>query len=143
MLLSIDGTFIVQLINFAIFFALVNAVFISPVRRSIVARREYIDSVTRDYEGYRGEAAGLRTEAQALISAARRDAEATYAQARVEGQRRAAEITVSYGEQAAREVDSAHEHVAREVAAARVHEDRLVREIGDQLTAQALERVGA
>ena len=143
MLLSIDGTFIVQLINFAIFFALVNAIFISPVRRSIVARRQFIDGVTRDYEGYRGEAVRLRTEAQGLLSAARRDAEATFAQARVEGQRRAAEITVSYGGQATHEIDRAHEQVAREVAAARVHEDRLVREIGDQLTAQALERVGA
>ena len=73
MFLSIDGTFIVQLINFAIFFAILNVVFMRPVSRAIVARREYINSVTNDYDRYQAETKALRTQAESIRAAARRE----------------------------------------------------------------------
>ena len=47
MFLSLDGTFWIQLINFAIFFAILNVVFMRPVGEAIKKRRAYIDSVIR------------------------------------------------------------------------------------------------
>ena len=47
MFLRIDGTFFVQLVNFAIFFAVLNVVFLKPVGAAIRKRREYIESVIR------------------------------------------------------------------------------------------------
>jgi len=37
--LSVDGTLVVQLINFAIFFAVLNVVFLKPVAAAIRKRR--------------------------------------------------------------------------------------------------------
>ncbi len=53
MFLSLDGTLFVQLVNFAIFFALLNVVFLRPVGRAIAKRREYINSLVSDYERIR------------------------------------------------------------------------------------------
>ena len=63
MFLSLDGTLIVQLVNFAIFFALLNLVFLRPVGRAIAKRRAYINSLASDYERYQEEARSLRAEA--------------------------------------------------------------------------------
>jgi F0F1-type ATP synthase membrane subunit b/b' len=50
MFLSLDGTFWIQLVNFAIFFALLNVLFLRPVGAAIRKRRAYIDSVKSDLE---------------------------------------------------------------------------------------------
>ncbi len=138
MLLSIDGTFVVQLINFVIFFVIVNAVFMKPVRAAIAKRRAYIDSVTNDFDTYTAKVGELRTEAQQTLSTARRDAEAAIAQARSSGQREAAEITGRYGAEAAAETARAHEQVDAEMQVARRDEERLIRELADDLTTRAL-----
>ena len=70
---------VVQLVNFAIFFALLNVVFLRPVGRAIMKRRQYIDGLVADYDRYQGEAQTLREEAEAIRADARRKAEATVA----------------------------------------------------------------
>ena len=64
MFLSLDGTLFVQLINFAIFFALLNVVFLRPVGRAIAKRRDYINGLVSDYDRYQDEAQNLREEAE-------------------------------------------------------------------------------
>ena len=50
---SIDGrTLVVQLVNFAIFFVVLNFVFLRPVSAAIRKRREYINSLVTDYDQY-------------------------------------------------------------------------------------------
>ncbi|MGC8485888.1 MAG: ATP synthase F0 subunit B, partial [Candidatus Baltobacteraceae bacterium] len=63
MLFSIDGTFVVQLINFAIFFALLNVLFLRPVGKAVAQRRAYLDGLVGGYEKAQSEASALRREA--------------------------------------------------------------------------------
>src|SRR5579872_5961076 len=100
MFLKLDGTFFVQLINFAIFFALLNLVFLRPVGRAIAKRRDYINSLVSDYDRYQAEARNLREEAEAIRAAARREAEQSIAAARASASNEAAEISSRYAQQA-------------------------------------------
>lgn len=133
MFLKLDGTFIVQLINFAVFFAILNVVFIRPVSRAIVARREYINSVTNDYDRYQAEARSLRTEGEAIRAAARRDAEALLTKARAETSNEAAEIAAKYAEQAVQTIEEAHRIVASELESARAKEPQMVSELANMM----------
>lgn len=129
MFLQPDGTLVVQLINFAIFFALLNVLFFGPVSKAIRKRREYINSVTADYDTYQAEANALRAQAEDVRSGARRDAEAIIAKARAEASNQSAAIAQEYGQKAQAEVERAHRTVEGELAAARANQDQAVREL--------------
>jgi F-type H+-transporting ATPase subunit b len=137
MFLSLDGTLVVQLVNFAIFFALLNLVFLRPVGRAIVKRREYINSLVSDYDRYQEEARGLRAEAENVRAAARRDAEHTVAAARAAGSNEAAEASSQYAQRARAIVEEAQRTAHSELEAARAGEEETVR----QLAALMVERV--
>ena len=138
MFLKIDGTFVVQLINFAIFFAILNVVFIRPVSKAIVKRREYINSVTNDYDRYQAEGKSLRTEAEAIRASARREAEAILTKARAEASNESAEISGQYARQAAQVVDEAHRTVAAELDAARANATKLADDLANQIVERAV-----
>ncbi len=131
MFLSLDGTLLVQLINFAIFFALLNVLFLRPVGSAIRKRREYINSVTADYDAYQAEAKSLRAQADEFRAAARRDAEATLAKARAEASNASAELAVQYGAKVQAAVDAAQATVADELKAARANEEQIVAQLAD------------
>ena len=131
MFLKLDGTFIVQLINFAIFFALLRVVFIRPVSKAIVKRREYINSLTNDYDRYQAETASLRTQAESIRAAARREAEAALAKARAEASNEAAALSTQYNQQVAQIIEEANRIVAAELDAARSSEPQIVRDLAN------------
>jgi len=131
MFLKLDGTFIVQLINFAIFFTLLRVVFIRPVSKAIVKRREYINSLTNDYDRYQAEAASLRTQAESIRAAARREAEAALAKARAEASNEAAALSTQYNQQVAQIIEEANRIVAAELDAARSSEPQIVRDLAN------------
>jgi len=131
MFLKLDGTFIVQLVNFAIFFALLRVVFIRPVSKAIVKRREYINSLTNDYDRYQAEAASLRTQAESIRAAARREAEAALAKARAEASNEAAALSTQYNQQVAQIIEEANRIVAAELDAARSSEPQIVRDLAN------------
>jgi F-type H+-transporting ATPase subunit b len=135
--LSIDGTLVIQLINFAIFFAVLNVVFLKPVGRAIAKRREYINSLVTDYDRYQAEARSLRAEAEAVRVAARRDAEHAVATARAQSSNEAAEMSSRYAQQAQAIVEEAHATVRGELEAARTGESEAVRRLANVM----LERV--
>jgi F0F1-type ATP synthase membrane subunit b/b' len=138
MFLQIDGTFVVQLINFAIFFAILNVVFIRPVSRAIVARREYINSVTHDYDRYQAETNALRTQAEAIRAAARREAEQALSKTRAETSNEAAAIAAQFAQQAAQTVEDAHRTVEAELQAARVNEAQTAGELASLMVERTL-----
>lgn len=138
MLFSVDGTFIVQLVNFAIFFALVNALFIKPVSRAIVERRKYIDSLTADYDKYNAEIASLKGRADAERAHARRDADAALAEARASIAREVETLASDYASRVGRSIDHAQATVAQELAQARAEEQRLVGELAGQMLERAM-----
>lgn len=142
MFLQLDGTFIVQLINFAIFFAILNFVFIRPVSRAIVARREYINSVTNDYDRYQAEAKALRAQAESIRAAARREAEGALSKTRAEASNEAADISAEFAQQATQTVEDAHRTVEAELQAARANEAERARELADLMVARTLAGTG-
>ena len=131
MFLKLDGTFVVQLINFAIFFALLSVVFLRPVSRAIKERRAYINSVRTDYEKYQAEGNSLRAEAESIRAAARRQAEAEMSKARGEASNQAASVAVEYNAKAQSIVESAHATVTSELETARATEDAVVRDLAN------------
>jgi F0F1-type ATP synthase membrane subunit b/b' len=135
--LTIDGTLVVQLANFAIFFVLLNFVFLRPVGRAIAKRREYINSLVSDYDRYQEEARALRAEAENVRVAARRDAEHRVAAARAAGSNEAAEVSSKYAQRAQAVVEEAQRTAKTELEAARAGEEPAVR----QLAALMVERV--
>lgn len=135
--LSIDGTLVIQLINFAIFFAVLNVVFLKPVGKAIAKRREYINSLVSDYDRYQAEARSLRAEAEGVRVAARRDAEHAVAAARAQSSNEAAEMSSRYAQQAQTIVEEAQATVRGELEAARAGESEAVRRLANVM----LERV--
>jgi F-type H+-transporting ATPase subunit b len=129
MFLQPDGTFWVQLINFAIFFVLLNVLFFQPVSRAIMKRREYINSVTADYDTYQAEANALRAQAEDVRAGARRDAEAIVAKARADASNQSADLALQYGQKAQAIVEDARRTVGAELTAARANQDQTVREL--------------
>src|SRR5580704_11718982 len=107
MFLTLDGTSIIQLINFAIFFAILNVVFLRPVGAAIRKRREYIDSVKSDYDRYAHQIAALRAAAEQGRLAARREAEEIVSRERSDAEREAAQIVGAKTHEAGQIADDA------------------------------------
>ena len=131
MFLSLDGTLVVQLINFAIFFAALNVVFLRPVGRAITKRRDYINGLVADYDRYQDEAQKLREEAETIRAAARRKAEQNVAAARASASNEAAEISTRYAQQARSAIEDAQAAAAAELDKARAAEGEAVRRLAD------------
>ncbi|HEY8313312.1 MAG TPA: ATP synthase F0 subunit B [Candidatus Baltobacteraceae bacterium] len=138
MFLSVDGTLVIQLINFAIFFAILNVIFLRPVGKAIRERRAYINSLTNDYDRYQAEAASLRAQAESVRGAARREAEALLTKTRAETSNETAGLSTKYAQQVAHIVESAHQTVAAELQAARAGEQKTVRELADLMLDRAV-----
>lgn len=138
MFLTPDGTILIQLVNFAIFFALLNVVFLRPVSAAIRKRREYINSLTSDYDAYQAQAKALREKAEAIRAAARRDAEATMAKARAQASNAAADLAISYGSQIRATIEHADKTVADELEKARANEHETVQQLANLILERTL-----
>ncbi len=110
MFLSIDGTLIVQVVNFVVFIILLNFVFLRPVGRVIAERRAYIDGIARDIESGEAEVRTLRGQADDRRAAARREAEAAITQARGTAQNEAAAVLAEYQGRAGALIERRAEH---------------------------------
>jgi F0F1-type ATP synthase membrane subunit b/b' len=138
MFLLPDGTLWVQLANFAVFFAVLSVVFLRPVGRAIRKRREYLNSLSSDYDKYQTEAGALRAQAEAERSAARNDAAAAIAKARGQASNESAALGTQYAAQVQATVDAAHRTVANELDAARKNETGIIRELADMMLDRAI-----
>lgn len=138
MFLSLDGTFWVQTLNFAIFFAILNIVFLRPVGAAIRKRRAYIEGVQSDYERYARQVAGSRAEADAKRAAARRDGEEVVAKAKAQAETEAAVIAGARADTAQSIIEEARHTVSGEVAAAKSREDELSQSLARTLLERAI-----
>ncbi|MGD0474786.1 MAG: hypothetical protein ABSB70_16450 [Candidatus Velthaea sp.] len=138
MLLSLDGTLVVQLVNFLVFLVVLNAIFLKPVGAAIAKRRAYIDGVSRDIEQYEADIKLLRAQAEERRAAARREADGVIAQARSQGQAEAAAISADFTARAAQIAHEAQTAVAGEIAHARAGEQQIVETLADTLLNRAL-----
>jgi F-type H+-transporting ATPase subunit b len=142
MFLSLDGTFFVQLANFAIFFALLNVVFLRPVSRAIVKRRQYINGVMADYEKYQSEANALRAQGERARAQARRDAEQTIAVKRAEASNAAADLAAEYAATVQGIVENAQREAAAELQAARADAGGQIEQLASLMADRALAEAG-
>jgi F-type H+-transporting ATPase subunit b len=136
--LQIDGTLIVQVVNFILFIVLLNIVFLKPVGAAIAKRRAYIDGLARDIEAASNEVKTARGTAEERRAAARREAEAALAKARTEAQTEAAQIAAEYQDRASGIVHEAHREVEGELAAARKNEPQVVEALAQTMLERAL-----
>ncbi len=136
--LSVDGTLVVQLVNFAIFFAILNVVFLRPVAAAIRKRREYINSLVDDYDRYQAEATELRQRAESVRAAARREAAHRIATARAEATNEAAEIAARCTRQAQEIVEEATRAASAELDVARASEERAVRGLAQAMVERVM-----
>jgi F0F1-type ATP synthase membrane subunit b/b' len=128
--LSIDWQdVLVQLINFAIFFAILNVIFLRPVSAAIRRRRAYINSLVSDYDEYQAQAKSLREQAEGVRASARLDAEQRVAAARAAGSNEAAELATRYSQRAAGIVGEAQQTARRELDEARAGESEAARSV--------------
>jgi F-type H+-transporting ATPase subunit b len=138
MLLSLDGTLVVQLVNFVVFVLILNAIFLKPVGGAIAKRRAYINGVATDIEQFEGDIKALRAQAEEQRAIARRDAEATIAEARGNGQREAEAIVADHQIQASGLVAEAQATVALEAATARAQEEQIVASLARTMLERAV-----
>jgi F0F1-type ATP synthase membrane subunit b/b' len=140
--LALDGTAVVQLINFAIFFAVLSVVFLRPVASAISKRRQYINSLVSDYDRYQHEARDLRAEAEGIRAAARREAEHRVSSARATASNEAAELATRYGQQAQSIVEAAQKTAQAELEAARAGEGEAVRGLAGLMLQRVVPEAG-
>src|SRR5579872_2550964 len=118
MLLSIDGTFLIQILNFIVFWTLLNFLFIGPTRRAIEERQRYIAGVYAAADAFAAEAATLQAEADAILTAARRQTDDAMRTAAARASEESHAIERNAANEAAAQVQLAHATVARERAEA-------------------------
>ena len=138
MFLQIDGTLVVQVINFVLFIVLLNIVFLKPVGTVIAKRRAYLDGLARDIEAAEADVKSTRSAAEDRRAAARRETEAALAKARAEAQNEAATVAGEYQQRAAAIAEDARRAVDAEIAAARKDEPRIVASLADSMLDRAV-----
>jgi F-type H+-transporting ATPase subunit b len=136
--LQIDGTLIVQLVNFVVFIVLLDIVFLKPVGAAIAKRRAYIDGLKRDVEAAEMEIKTAHGTAEGRRAAARREAEAEITKARTAAQSEALALLSDYQSRASAIVEQAHEDVQREIAAVRASEPQVVESITQSMLDRAI-----
>lgn len=131
--LSLDGTFWLQIINFFIFYWILNIVYIKPASEALRKRRAYIDSVLNEYEQARRSEANLRAQADEKLAEGRREGDHVAATIRAEAMRRAEEIMTKAQAEFTKIVEDAQATAERETAAARAHEEKLAKELAETM----------
>jgi F-type H+-transporting ATPase subunit b len=140
MLLSIDGTLVVQLVNFVIFLVILNAIFLKPVGSAIAARRAYIDKVGADIAQFEVDLKALRALADEKRAGARRAADATVAEARAQAQAESAAIIAEHQAQAGAIIDEAQATAGLELAQARTGGPAIVETLAREMLERAVGR---
>jgi F-type H+-transporting ATPase subunit b len=138
MLLSIDGTFIIQILNFVVFGVLLNIVFIAPTRRAIEERMRVIAEQQREARAFREQADALKAEADAVIDAARRRTDEIMREAAARAATVAHEIERKASDEAAAHVALAHASVASERALATEKQGPLVDDLARAMVSRAV-----
>jgi F-type H+-transporting ATPase subunit b len=143
MLLSIDGTFLVQMLNFVLFWVLLNFVFIAPTRRAIEERMRLVAGQHREAQGLRARVAARKAEADAAIDAARRRTEQIMREAAVRAANETHDIERKAAEEAAASIALAHAAVASERAQATQKQGPFVEELARAMVTRAIDLNGA
>lgn len=137
MLLSIDGTFLVQILNFIVFWVLLNYLFIAPTRRAIEQRQAYVKQLYHEGDDMIAKAKGLQSQADAILHEARRRTDEAMRVASAEAADEAHRIERTASEEAAATVALAHATVSSERAQALEKQQGFVNELARSMLERA------
>lgn len=138
MFLSIDGTLIVQIVNFIVFLTVMNVIFFRPVATAIAERRAYVKSLGEDYETMLARIREFRQAANERRAIAHREADELKAQARAQAGAEAEQISAQFAARASAEIATAHQTVTQEMRTAREDQDDLAQQIAATLLGNVL-----
>lgn len=139
MLLSIDGTFLVQILNFIVFWALLNYLFIAPTRRAIEKRQQFVAGLYHEGDELATQAARLQGQADEILSEARRRTEEAMRVAAGQASDEAHLIERKASEEAAAIVALAQATVASEHAQATARQQSFIAELAQSMVDRALD----
>jgi len=137
MLLSLDGTFLLQMLNFALFWALLNYLFIAPTRRAIVARQRFMEQQYKEGDEFASVAATLRGQAEDVLADARRQTHEIMRTAAADAESEAKAIDERAADEANALVQAAQRTVAQERAQAESAQTPFVEELARTMVARA------
>jgi len=137
MLLSIDGTFLLQILNFIIFWVLLTYIFIAPTRRAIDERQRYIAGLYQQAEEFTARAAALQAQAESTLNEARRQTDEAMRAAAARASEETHAIEREAANEAAASVQLAHATVAQERAKALEREQAFVHELARTMVDRA------
>ncbi|MFI5388625.1 MAG: hypothetical protein ACHQY2_02810 [Candidatus Eremiobacterales bacterium] len=138
MLLTLDGTFFAQMLNFVVFWVLLNWLFIAPTRRTIEERQRVIAKLHAGADAARAQARGLEAEAAGLLDAARRRTDEIMREGAAKASASAKEIERLASEEAAATIAFAQAKVATERADAAEKQGVFVHELARSMAHRAL-----
>jgi F-type H+-transporting ATPase subunit b len=138
MLLALDGTFFVQILNFIVFWVLLNYIFIAPTRRAIEARQQHIAKQYKEGDAFAAHAREVQAQADAILNEARRHVDEAMRAAASQASDEAHEIERSASEEAAARVSLAHATVAGEREQAVAKQGPFVAELAQSMADRAL-----
>jgi F-type H+-transporting ATPase subunit b len=137
MLLTIDGTFLAQILNFILFWVLLNYLFIGPTRRAIEERRAYVARLYKEGDEFAAKAASLQAQADAVLHEARRQTDETMRAAAASASDEVHAIERKATDEAAATVQLAHATVASERRQALEKQQAFVTELAHSMVARA------
>ncbi len=131
--LSLDGTFWMQIINFFIFYWILNVVYIKPASAALRKRRAYIDSVIAEYDRACRTVAELRAQAEEKLAEGRREGDHLAATIRGEAMQRAEKVMAKAQAEFTQIVEEAQATAERETEAARARADSLAKDLANDM----------
>ena len=138
MFLKLDGTFWVQIINFIVFYALLDVIFLRPVQRAIKSRRALIDGIQSEYDHAMEEIATLKTSGESQKATNRRAIEENLTKVRAAASDEAALITTRASSLAHDRIAKAQGVVAAEMQSASQRLDGLADDLAGSLLGRVL-----
>lgn len=142
MLLSLDGTFFIQILNFVVFWMLLNWLFIAPTKRAIEERQRQIALRYEEGKASRVHADALRAEATATLDEARRRTGELVRDASTRAAAEVDEIEGRAATEAAATVQLAHATVAAERSDAVAKQGPFIADLSRAMADRALELDG-
>jgi F-type H+-transporting ATPase subunit b len=138
MLLSFDGTLLVQILNFVVFWVLLNYLFIGPTRRAIEARQRFIAEQYAQADALAAQARRAQAQADGILDEARRTVDEAMRAAATQASDQVHAIERKASEDATSTVARAHATVADERSQAIAKQGPFVDELARTMAQRAL-----
>ena len=137
-LVDIDGTFLIQLVVFLLFFAIFTTLVVKPLMRTYQMRFERMEGARKDAESFTGRAAQASEAYETQIDEARKGAVHLRNDLKDAADEKAAALVGGVEDESSRQLDSGRELIAEDAASARTDVDAQVEALAELVAARVL-----